>query len=67
MPRAAAPFRQADLTRALKAAQACGLTIGRVEIDAEGRITIETREPGRPEQARTASLDEWRRAKRGKD
>ena len=35
-----AKFRQVDVTRALRAAKASGLTISRVEIDAEGKIVI---------------------------
>lgn len=66
MPRAAARFRQADLARAIRAATACGLTIGRVEIDPmTGRIMIETKEPGAPAPAALGSMAEWR-ARRGK-
>jgi hypothetical protein len=36
-----AAFRQADLTRAIKAAKAAGVEIGRIEIDpASGKIVI---------------------------
>jgi hypothetical protein len=35
-------FRQVDVTRALKAAKAAGVTIARVEIDREGKITLHT-------------------------
>jgi hypothetical protein len=35
-----AKFRQADLTRALRAARAAGLEISKVEINADGGIVI---------------------------
>lgn len=66
MPRAPARFRQADVTRAVKAAIACGLTIGRVEIDLSGRIVIETKEPNSAAAAQISSLRDWRAA-RGKN
>jgi hypothetical protein len=39
---ARAKFRQVDVTRAIRAAKASGLDVARVEIDAEGKITIVT-------------------------
>lgn len=43
MSRRSTPFRQADLTRALKAAAAAGVEVGRIEIDpATGKIVMET-------------------------
>lgn len=35
-----APFRQADISRALKGAKAAGFAVGRVEISTDGRIVI---------------------------
>jgi hypothetical protein len=35
-----AKFRQVDVTRALKAARAAGITVARYEIDVDGRIAI---------------------------
>jgi hypothetical protein len=35
-----APFRQIDVTRALRAAKAAGVPISRCEIDADGKIVI---------------------------
>lgn len=35
-----ARFRQADVTRAIKAATAAGMRVGRIEIDPNGRIVI---------------------------
>ena len=34
------PFRQADVKRAIKGATEGGMSIGRVEIEPDGRITI---------------------------
>jgi hypothetical protein len=45
MSRAPSTFRQADLTRALKAAVAAGVHIARVEIDTTGKIVIVARKP----------------------
>lgn len=36
-------FREADLARAVKAVQTAGIDVGRVEIDADGRIVIVSR------------------------
>ncbi|RWC90052.1 MAG: hypothetical protein EOS32_28810 [Mesorhizobium sp.] len=52
----AAPFRQVDVTRAIKAAASAGMKVGRVEIDATGRIVVvaagQTPEPAN-------DLDKW--------
>ena len=58
MGRINATFRQADVTRALKGAQAAGMEVGRVEIDAAGTIVVitktETAEP-------VSVLEKWKR------
>jgi hypothetical protein len=57
MPRGPCRFRQKDVTRAVRAAQAAGINIGRVEIDpATGRIAIETNSPSKEE---VSDLDKW--------
>lgn len=40
MSRAAATFRQHDVTRALRAAGAAGCEVRRIEIDREGKIVL---------------------------
>lgn len=40
MPRRRAPFTQADITRAIKAAKAAGVEVGSVDIAPDGRIII---------------------------
>lgn len=67
MPRSPARFTQADVTRAVKAAVASGLTVGRIEIDHEGRIIIEAKDGKTAAPiAAPASLAEWRERRRGK-
>jgi hypothetical protein len=56
MSRGPVTFRQADLTRALRAARAAGLEVAGYEIDpVTGKIVVTTRTEQRPETA----LDEW--------
>lgn len=40
MARGALAFKQTDVVRAVKAARAAGLEIGRIEIERNGRIVI---------------------------
>jgi hypothetical protein len=42
MARAPSTFRQQDVTRAFRAAQAAGVKVTRVEIDRDGKIVIVT-------------------------
>ena len=61
MSRGRSHFRQSDLTRAIKAAQAAGLEIARIEIDPNGTIKIV---PGKPESEQTENpWDEVLKAK----
>ena len=56
MPRRPAAFRQSDLQRALKAAKAAGLQVGRVEVEPTGKITIYI---GDCATVPEAPLDQW--------
>ena len=57
-------FHEADLERAIRVVQRNGVAVGRVEIDAEGRIVIVSRSPSPDEgdgrQAAKASLEALR-------
>jgi len=55
MTRAPSPFRQQDVTRAVKAVAAAGVHIARVEIDKAGKITIIAATA--PEAAQQSDLD----------
>jgi hypothetical protein len=57
MSEKAAKFRKTDVTRAVKAVEAAGLTVARVEFDRDGKFSVFTSQeaeshPGQP-------LDEW--------
>ena len=51
-----AAFRQADLTRALKAAKNAGVEIASIRVEPDGTIHIVA---GGPEPAATNDLDRW--------
>jgi hypothetical protein len=59
MARAPSTFRQQDVTRAVKAVIAAGVTIARVEIDKAGKIVIvsSSNAPEAAEQGR--EVNEW--------
>ena len=57
MSRAACTFKQTDVTRAVKAVVAAGVSIVRVEIDRDGKIAIIT-ESANDNQAEGAN-NEW--------
>lgn len=48
-----APFKQIDVTRAVKGAVAAGLSIGRVEIDRNGKIVMVV------ENSNATEINEW--------
>jgi hypothetical protein len=55
------PFRQADISRAVKGATAAGLIVGRVEFDQDGKIVNVSGEC-KPKDAATP-LDAWKAIK----
>lgn len=61
MSRVRALFREADVRRAAKGAISAGVSIARIEIDADGKIVVVSGAPAKPE---PASLMEAWRAKR---
>jgi hypothetical protein len=57
MSRGPATFKKRDVTRAVKAIEAAGLSVARVEVDKDGKIVIV---PGRPELPTPQNdLDAW--------
>lgn len=58
MTRRPSTFRQTDVARAVKAAQAAGLTVGTVEVTADGTIRVITATA--PELTTAKSFDQWK-------
>jgi hypothetical protein len=59
MARGAQTFRQADITRAIKAAVRAGVPVARVEVSPEGRIIVIAGKPREEEQNPTTEANEW--------
>jgi hypothetical protein len=61
MSRARQTFKQTDVTKAVKAVVAAGLTVGRVEIAPDGRIVVIAGKPGEGQNSGTAQDEpgEW--------
>ena len=57
MSRAPQTFRQRDLTRAVRAVTAAGMSVAKVEVDKDGRIVVVVGEPGKIESQ--TPLDRW--------
>lgn len=58
MARTPPPFRQADVTRAVRGVTAAGVVVGRVEFE-PGKIVVHAAQP-EATLAPTSPLDEWR-------
>ena len=61
MSRGPQSFKSGDVTKAIKAMVAAGVSVGRVEISPDGRIVLIAATPG---QEQSSPLDQWR-AKHG--
>ena len=57
MSRGPLPFRQTDVSRAVRGAVAAGLTVQRVEVDKAGKIVVVVGEPGKADVHNP--LDQW--------
>jgi hypothetical protein len=57
MSRRPCVFRQRDVTRAVKAVAAAGVTVAKVEVDKDGKIVVVVGEPGKAEVQNP--LDQW--------
>jgi hypothetical protein len=58
MPRRPCLFRQSDVTRAVRAAQAAGLNVVRVEVDHNGRIAV-VAGTGQTDHNAASTINEW--------
>lgn len=65
MSRAPSTFRQRDLTAALRAAQAAGLQVVRIEVGTDGHIVMVTSETAPPGDLLDQELADWE-ARRGR-
>lgn len=58
MARAPVPFRQADVTRAVRGVTAAGLKVARVKVAPDGSVEVFAGE-GSPSVVPTNDLDKW--------
>lgn len=63
MARGRCTFRQQDVTRALRAAQAAGIDVERYEIEPDGKITVIAKSADMAEPM--SPLDKWKREHAG--
>jgi|LakMenEpi09Nov12_1017454.scaffolds.fasta_scaffold30555_1 hypothetical protein len=65
MPRAAARFKQADISRLVKAAKASGFEIGQIIIETGGAIRLVTQ--SNTEQDNLSVLEKWKQENEGRN
>jgi hypothetical protein len=65
-PRGPNTFKQHDVTRAVRAVQAAGVEVARVEVDKDGKIVViagkPQQQPQSPADTAANAYDEWRRS-----
>lgn len=59
MTRRSATVTQAQITRAVKAVQAAGLVVAKVEVDADGKVVVTSAASG-PSAPEPTPLEKWR-------
>lgn len=59
MSRAPSTFRQRDLTAAVKAVVAAGLSVARAEVDKDGKIVVVTGNPQEAADDGSKAANEW--------
>ena len=59
MSRGPQTFKQRDLTRAMRAVTAAGMSVAKVEVDKEGKIIVVVGEPDKTQDAADTSTNSW--------